>query len=87
MLTKPIGHFAATDLAGGEIEHKALLGVDGGLDRPHDLERRRSGIPRVSVPSRSPRAVAPQVRDSLAKACGGIGTRVRIPLGPPPQIH
>ena len=45
MLTKPIGHFAATDLAGGEIEHKALLGVDGGLDRPHDLERRRSGIP------------------------------------------
>src|SRR5436309_11829316 len=26
-----------------------------------------------------------QVLDSLAKACGGLGTRVRIPLGPPPK--
>ena len=28
-------------------------------------------------------ADAPQVSDSLAKARGGAGTRVRIPLGPP----
>lgn len=30
MLTKPVSHLAATDPAGGKIEHKTLLGIDGG---------------------------------------------------------
>jgi hypothetical protein len=39
---------------------------------------------RVSVPSPTRRSSRPQVADSLAKARGGVGTRVGIPLGPPP---
>ena len=36
---------------------------------------------RVSIPSRSSSASTPQVGDSVAKACGGSETRVRVPLG------
>ena len=32
MLTKPVGQLAATNSASGEIEHKTLLGIEGGID-------------------------------------------------------
>jgi hypothetical protein len=32
MLTEPVGQLAAIESACGEIEHKALLGIDGGID-------------------------------------------------------
>ena len=32
MLTEPVGQLAAIESACGEIEHKALLGIDGGFD-------------------------------------------------------
>jgi len=32
MVSEPVGQFVAIEPASGEIEYKALLGIDGGID-------------------------------------------------------
>src|SRR2546422_2224788 len=51
MLTEPVGQLAAIESACGEIEHKALLGIDGGIDlgAVEYQERLHGGMPDALV--------------------------------------
>lgn len=51
MLTEPVGQLAAIEPACGEIEHKAFLGIEGGIDlgAVEDQEGFHGGMPHAFV--------------------------------------
>ena len=51
MVSEPVGEFVAIEPASGKIEHKALLGIDGGIDlgAVEYQERLHGGMPDALV--------------------------------------